>query len=157
MILTLWLLFFASFQSNFVEQTWDSLSLWFLYFQLLEPKKYSLKKVTYGNWTKIAFIKLRINCTSMSSSNYTRLNRGVVSLIADGKNYLLFIFMLFKIAVHCRTLHPIFRKIAEKYRDHKEIVFARMDLSSFKPVDLKVILHTYLHTWFTSMYYFAQV
>lgn len=54
--------------------------------------------------------------------------------------------MLFKIAVHCRTLHPIFRKIAEKYRDHKEIVFARMDLSSFKPVDLKVILHTYLHT-----------
>ena len=54
------------------------------------------------------------------------------------------------IAVHCRTLHPIFRKIAEKYRENKDIVFARMDLSSFKPVDLKVILPTYLHIWFTT-------
>ena len=54
------------------------------------------------------------------------------------------------IAVHCRTLHPIFRKIAEKYRENKDIVFARMDLSSFKPVDLKVILPTYLHTWFNT-------
>ena len=53
----------------------------------------------------------------------------------------------FLIAVHCRTLHPIFRKIAEKYRENKDIVFARMDLSSFKPVDLKVILPTYVFAY----------
>ena len=49
--------------------------------------------------------------------------------------------------MHCRTLHPIFRKIAEKYRENKDIVFARMDLSSFKPVDLKVILPTYVFAY----------
>ena len=59
--------------------------------------------------------------------------------IASGE----FFLKTFLIAVHCRTLHPIFRKIAEKYRENKDIVFARMDLSSFKPVDLKVILQIY--------------
>ena len=40
--------------------------------------------------------------------------------------------------MHCRTLHPIFRTVAEKYRENDKIIFARMDLGEFKPFDLKV-------------------
>ena len=48
------------------------------------------------------------------------------------------IFYFYSILVHCRNLHPIFRKVAEKYRENDKIIFARMDLGEFKPFDLKV-------------------
>merc|ERR1719219_3395097 len=41
--------------------------------------------------------------------------------------------------MHCRTLHPVFRNVAKKYRENKDIMFARMDLGEFKPLDLKII------------------
>ena len=50
-----------------------------------------------------------------------------------GNHDILFLFL-----VHCRNLHPIFRKVAEKYRENDKIIFARMDLGEFKPFDLKV-------------------
>ena len=47
-------------------------------------------------------------------------------------------FYFCSILVHCRNLHPIFRTVAEKYRENDKIIFARMDLGEFKPFDLKV-------------------
>ena len=41
--------------------------------------------------------------------------------------------------VHCRTLHPIYRQVALDYKDNDDIIFARMDLSEHKPLDLKVL------------------
>lgn len=43
--------------------------------------------------------------------------------------------------VHCRTLHPIYRQVALKYKDNSDLVFARLDLSTFKPFDMKVNQH----------------
>ena len=51
------------------------------------------------------------------------------------------IFYFYSILVHCRNLHPIFRKVAEKYRENDKIIFARMDLGEFKPFDLKVSMN----------------
>ena len=39
---------------------------------------------------------------------------------------------------HCRKLQPIFKTIAQKYRGHKDLLFARLDLGTYTPMDLKV-------------------
>ena len=49
--------------------------------------------------------------------------------------------IIINFSVHCRTLHPIFRNVAKKYRENKDIMFARMDLGEFKPIDLKVSVY----------------
>ena len=44
----------------------------------------------------------------------------------------------YEFSVHCRTLHPIYRNIAMEYKANKDIIFARMDLSEHRPMDLNV-------------------
>ena len=46
--------------------------------------------------------------------------------------------------MHCRTLHPMYRQVALDYKDNDDIIFARMDLSEHKPLDLKVWNHNWL-------------